>query len=391
VFLWLFYGYLFPTTPKSIQQPRICINAAAPVRPTFASAFKTGKKVLKMKNKILIYGAAGYMGQLFAQYAREAALPLVLGSRTPFATGEALRVFSLEHVPTIAAHLQDIKLVVNLAGPFAFTQQTFIEACLQTGTHYIDIAGEAPEFESAYRFDQKAKNAAIMLLPGAGFGVAPTDVAAKLAAEQLPDATHLTVAYVTKGGASRGTLKTVLKDIHKEGIEIVNGKPVKALPAASDFYLEAEGKKHRVVYNPWRGDLFTAQHSTRIPNIRTYANFPGFVEQMMKGKLLWLRDLILNYLLHLLPVGPSANALKKGETLVYAEVKNAQGQTASVTIKGPEAYVFTAQTLNSISQKIMNDEWIPGFQTPSVFGKDILRANTRDDHFTNVEFLIQKP
>ncbi|MDX2164544.1 MAG: saccharopine dehydrogenase NADP-binding domain-containing protein [Gammaproteobacteria bacterium] len=328
-----------------------------------------------MKHKILIYGAGGYMGKLFTQYASQKQLPIVLGSRDFFNSKEELRLFSLENTSNIIQYLHDVKLVVNLAGPFVFTQLALIEACLETGTHYIDISGEVPEFESAFRFHEQAKQANIMILPGAGFGVVPTDIAAKLAHQKLPDATHLKLAYVTVGGATRGTLKTVLKDIHKGGIEIVNGKAVKAMPAKSDFNFEADGKNYRVVSNPWRGDLFTAQYSTQIANIQTYANFPGFVESMMKGKLLWLRDFILNRLINLLPVGPSEKALKKGKTYIFAEVKNEKGKTARINIKGPEAYVFTAQTLTNISLKIINGDIITGFNTPSIYGPEIILSN----------------
>jgi short subunit dehydrogenase-like uncharacterized protein len=333
-----------------------------------------------MKDNILIYGAGGYMGKLFTQYAQNQQLPIVLGSKDSFPTPHELRVFSIDHVPAIIKHLGDVKLVVNLAGPFAFTQQPFIEACIQTGTHYIDIAGEVPEFESAFRFDALAQKSKVMVLPGAGFGVVPTDIAATLAHQKLPDATHLIIAYVTQGGATRGTLKTVLKDIHKEGIEIVNGKALKAMPAKSAFHFELDGQKQRGVYNPWRGDLFTAQHSTSIPNIQTYSNFPGFVESMMKGKLLWLRDLLLKRFITLLPIGPSEKELQKGKTYIYAQTQNASGATESVTIKGPEAYLFTVQCLINITFRIMGDDVTPGFQVPSIYGKEILL-----DHYQNVQ------
>jgi short subunit dehydrogenase-like uncharacterized protein len=190
----------------------------------------------------------------------------------------------------------------------------------------------------------------------------------------------LTIAYITKGGATRGTLKTVLKDIHKEGIEIVNGKAMKAMPAKSDLLISMDDRKQRVVYNPWRGDLFTAQISTKIPNIQTYSNFPGLVERMMKGKFLWLRDLILKRFISLLPVGPSEKDLRKGHTFVFAEVKNAQQKTESVKIKGPEAYIFTAQCLTNIANNIMNDDLRPGFQVPSIYGKEILGG-----YYSNVQ------
>jgi short subunit dehydrogenase-like uncharacterized protein len=328
-----------------------------------------------MKNKILIYGAGGYMGKLFTQYAKSANINIVLGSRDSLESADEVRCFSLEEVTIIKQHLADIKLVVNLAGPFGQTQKSLIEACLQTHTHYIDIAGETTEFETAFAFNKRALTSNIMLMPGAGFGVVPTDIAAKLAHEKLLDATHLIIAYATIGGATRGTLKTVLKDIHKEGIEVVNGKTVRAMPAKSDFYFSVNGKNQRVVYNPWRGDLVTAQHSTKIQNIQTFANFPGIVESMMKGKMLWLRDFILKRLINFLPVGPSEKALKKGKTYIYAEVKNENGKKESIFIEGPEAYVFTAQSLTNIAIQILQDNWQPGFQTPSIYGKKLLLNN----------------
>lgn len=328
-----------------------------------------------MKNKILIYGAGGYMGKLFTQFAKEKNLSVILASRDYFSTDDELRLFSIDETSVIDNHLFDIKLVVNLAGPFAFTQHAFIKACIETGTHYIDLSGEFPEFMSAFHFDSDAKSENITLMPGAGFGVVPTDVAAKLAQLLLPDATHLTLAYYTVGGATKGTLKTILKDINKEGIEIKNGKIIKAKPAYSDFHFSMNGKIKRVVYNPWRGDLFTATHSTNIPNIKTFSNFPGLVEKMMKGNLLWIRDLIMKRLLYFFPSGPSDKKLQKGYSYIYAEVKNEKGLIKNVKIKGPEAYVFTAQCLTNISLNIMNDNFISGFQVPSVYGKEILLEN----------------
>ena len=50
-----------------------------------------------------------------------------------------------------------------------------IEACLATQTHYLDITGEIPVFEMAKRFNEAAIQAKIMLMPGVGFDVVPTD------------------------------------------------------------------------------------------------------------------------------------------------------------------------------------------------------------------------
>ena len=185
-----------------------------------------------------------------------------------------------------------------------------------------------------------AKNAQVMLMPGAGFGVVPTDIVANLAKQKLPNATHLKIAYVTNGGASRGTLKTVLSDINNEGVVVENGFYKKAMPAFKSFNFSANNKEHQLVYNPWRADLFSAKISTGIQNIETYSNFSGFVVKMMKGKLLWLRDFMLKRLINFLPIGPSNKQLKKGNTICYAEVSNSKGEKATATIFGPEAYIF---------------------------------------------------
>jgi short subunit dehydrogenase-like uncharacterized protein len=324
------------------------------------------------KNKILIYGAAGYMGQLFLKTIKNKGFDIVLGARTSFAAEYPVRQFSLDNPSLILDNLKDVKLVINLAGPFSKTNKQLVEACIKSGSHYIDIAGEMPELETVFEYDDLAKKAQIMLMPGAGFGVVPTDIVANLAHQKLPNATHLKIAYVTNGGASRGTLKTVLADINKEGVILENGIFKSAKPAFKQFSFTAKNATHQLVYNPWRADLFSAKISTGIQNIETYANFPSFIVKMMHGKWLWLRDFLLKRMLNFLPVGPSDKQLKNGSTISYAEVSNAKGEKASATIWGPEAYVFTAQTLLNITKRIMADDIKVGYQTPNIYGKALL-------------------
>ena len=89
--------------------------------------------------------------------------------------------------------------------------------------------------------------------------------------------------------------------------------------------------------------------------------------------MLWLRDIILKRLINFLPEGPSEKQLQKGQTICYAEVKNEKGEKATVTLIGPEAYLFTALTLIEISKKIINGDFKAGFQTPNLYGFDIIK------------------
>lgn len=326
------------------------------------------------KNKILIYGAAGYMGQLFLKTIQKENLAIVLGSRINFESAYQVRVFSLDNQNEIIENIKDVKLVINLAGPFKYTNKQLVEACIENGSHYIDIAGEVPELEAIFDYNEMAKKANIMLMPGAGFGIVPTDIVANLAKQKLLDATHLKIAYITNGGASRGTLKTVLADINKEGVLLQNGIFEKTMPASKTFQFLANNRPQKLVYNPWRADLFSARISTGIQNIETYANFPGFIVKLMQGKLLWLRDFMLKRLINFFSIGPSEKQLKKGSTICYAEVSNLKGQKASATIIGPEAYLFTAETLLAITKNILIDNLKAGFQTPNLYGADLIKS-----------------
>ena len=126
----------------------------------------------------LLYGANGYTGRLITDLAAAYGLKPILAGRNEknirqMADKYSLdyRIFDLsEHTKLIDA-LNEVPLVLNAAGPFRYTAEQMSEACLQTKTHYIDITGEIEVFEMLKSKDQAAKQAGIVLLPGAGFDV----------------------------------------------------------------------------------------------------------------------------------------------------------------------------------------------------------------------------
>lgn len=327
--------------------------------------------------KVVIYGATGYMGKLSARELLQQGTRPILAGRSDNVRAVAQElgcdhaIFGLDDPGKIQRALEGVSLVINLAGPFQRTQKPLLEACLAVSCHYIDIAGEVDEMASVFAFDEAARRAGSMLMPGAGFGVVPTDIAACMAQSLLPDASDLTILYATEGGVSRGTLKTVLENINQPGVRRANGRLVTAYPAESRREFMVAGKRFSGVYNPWRADLFTAGISTGIENIQTYTVFPGLIVQMMRGRLLWLRNLIVRRLLRLLPEGPSAKQLQGGSTYVLAIAAN-QSQAKSVALKGPEAYLFTALCLREITANILGGNVTAGFQTPAYFGKALL-------------------
>jgi short subunit dehydrogenase-like uncharacterized protein len=141
---------------------------------------------MKQTKQFLIYGATGFTGKLTARTAKDKGLQPILAGRNEAklkAIAEPLgfhyRGFSLSEQQELDAALAEVDAVLHIAGPFSATSQPMADACLRTGTHYLDITGEIDVFEALAARDAEAKRAGTMLLPGVGFDVVPSDCLAR--------------------------------------------------------------------------------------------------------------------------------------------------------------------------------------------------------------------
>ena len=130
----------------------------------------------------MLYGAAGHSGSLIAQHACEAGHRPLLAGRSEL-TLKALarrldlpyREVGLDDPIVLRECLSDVDLVLNAAGPFLHTAAVLAEACLSSGSHYLDISNELQVFRTHYDLNHRAEQAAITLMPGVGFGVVATN------------------------------------------------------------------------------------------------------------------------------------------------------------------------------------------------------------------------
>src|SRR4030088_2455294 len=119
------------------------------------------------------------------------------------------RVFDLGDARSVRAAVADLAVVAHCAGPFAATSAQMIDACLASRTPYLDITGELDVFLAAQRRHGQAQAAGIVICPGVGFDVIPTDCLAAVLKAPLPDATHLVLAFDARTRMSRGTARTM--------------------------------------------------------------------------------------------------------------------------------------------------------------------------------------
>jgi short subunit dehydrogenase-like uncharacterized protein len=341
-----------------------------------------------MSGSIVVYGSYGYTGNLIARFAKENGLDVILSGRNVERLrrqadqyGFAYASADLSDPQSIRDVLRDADVVIHCAGPFSATYETMVRACLDTGTHYTDITGEAEVYQGLWGLDEEAKRAGIMLLPGTGFDVVPSDCLAAHLKSRCPDATHLELAFRgLGGGVSHGTAKTMAQNVHRGGLIRRDGE-LAWVPAAwktrkIDF---GDGEPQSCMVIPW-GDVVTAYKSTGIPNIMVYMSFPEGAARMLRLArpvlpLLGTRPVqkLMKKRIEAGPAGPDDRAREIGRNELWGEARNAEGRAVVSRLSTPEGYTLTAQMSLVIASRICGGELEPGFQTPSTaYGKDLI-------------------
>ena len=153
-----------------------------------------------MTPEILVYGATGYTAKLIVALARDRGVDLCLAGRNEAgvhaiadANNMPAEIFGLDDRPNLESALAKVAAVLHCAGPFSRTSEPMVDACIRTGTHYLDITGEIDVFEACAARSVEAAGRGVMLLPGVGFDVVPSDCLAAHTASKLASPQHLTL------------------------------------------------------------------------------------------------------------------------------------------------------------------------------------------------------
>jgi short subunit dehydrogenase-like uncharacterized protein len=333
----------------------------------------------------MIYGAYGYTGELITRMAAERGMRPILAGRNEMKVAEIAakhgleyRAFGLDDATELDAALATVDVVLHCAGPFSITSRPMVEACIRGQKHYTDITGEISVFEACAAIDKKAQEAGVMLMPGVGFDVVPSDCLARHLKDRLPTATHLSLAFYGMGGLSHGTQSTMVMNVGKGGSIRQDGK-ITPVPAAwktreIDF---GEGVVKTGVTIPW-GDVATAFYSTGIPNIEVFTVVPEKNLTVMKlsnyvgGMLAW--GPIQRFMQSKIPPGgPSDEQRAKGKSLMWGEATDNAGSRVESRQQGPEGYTLTAIAALNIVERILAGKFTPGYQTPAkAYGADLV-------------------
>ncbi len=325
----------------------------------------------------MIYGANGYTGELITREAvRRGHRPILAGRSRSGVTalaaelGLEARVFSLEgDAPETS--LAGVTLVLHCAGPFSATAAPMIRACLAARAHYLDITGEVAVFELAQRQDAAARAAGVVICPGVGFDVLPTDCVALALKEALPEATHLALGFDGRSSWSRGTARTMVEGLGQGGCVRQNG----ALRSVPLGYRERRidfgaGVKLAMTI-PW-GDVSTAFHTTGIPNIEVYVPIsPARLRGLRRlNRLRWLlgTPIVQRWLKRRVdrqPPGPSADERATTPTCVWGEARDAAGRLVTARVQTANGYSVTVNAALGVTERLLARPTAPGATTPA--------------------------
>jgi short subunit dehydrogenase-like uncharacterized protein len=289
------------------------------------------------------------------------------------------RCFALDNPDATAEGIRGVGLVVHCAGPFTHTSRQMADVCLRTGAHYLDITGEVAVFEALAARDQEAKAAQVMLLPGVGFDVVPSDSLAAHLKRRLPSANRLALGFHTSGNLSRGTATTMAENIARGGLIREDGV-VRAVPAAwKTRVIDFGAGPTKAITIPW-GDVSTAFYSTGIPNIEVYtaASVGLRLAARASRRLGWLLGsrFVQKYVkrrIQARPAGPSEAERAQGKSFLWGEVEDSTGHKVVSRLRGPDGYTVTVQAALAVVERVLAGEAAPGFQTPSkLYGPDFV-------------------
>lgn len=233
---------------------------------------------MNRKLNIIVIGATGYTGKILCRYLHQQ------GAQSWGVAGRsAEKLKSLETLYSVPSYVIDISdsasldsvckdavCVISCAGPFSRVGMPVVEACVRSGTHYIDSTGEFPFVRVvAERFHEEAIRQNLLLVPCCGFDSVPSDIGNflvhELASEQDPVVEVKAFVKLTSAGMSLGTVSSIgalkssmkAEDLSMTSLVQPGGVQPIAVPLRKGAWYDAEEKK-------WSGPFMMASINSRV-------------------------------------------------------------------------------------------------------------------------------
>ena len=187
------------------------------------------------KFDIIIYGATGFTGSLGAKYMDKysSEFKWAIAGRdnskleklqTEIPGKPEIIIADANDEQALLKLTASTKVVASYAGPFNKYSNLLVKACVETGTHYVDITGEAIWVRDLIdNYHQRCIDNRIKIIPACGYDSIPSDLGTYFTAKQVNEPLKSIFAYHNmSGGVSGGTIESAFtmrdfKSKHKMG------------------------------------------------------------------------------------------------------------------------------------------------------------------------------
>jgi short subunit dehydrogenase-like uncharacterized protein len=324
-----------------------------------------------MAERIVVFGATGYTGDLTARALVDRGARPVLAARNEArvrALAEELgglewALADVTRPDSVHALVQRGDVLVATVGPFARWGEPAVQAAIAAGAHYLDSTGEGSFIRAVFeRFGPGAHAAGCGLVTAFGYDWVPGNLAGALALRDAgPDATRVDIGYFITGGVgassmSGGTRASAAGVMLSPGFAWHGGRLVDERPGRHGRAFElSSGKQGRAISASSSEHFALPRIHPTLRDIDVYLGWFGPASEPLRAmsavmepvlKLPGARDVLDGLSARFLKGstgGPDAAARAKSRSLIAAEAYDASGTPlADVRLEGVNGYDLTA-------------------------------------------------
>jgi Family of unknown function (DUF5938)/Saccharopine dehydrogenase NADP binding domain len=246
---------------------------------------------------VVVYGASGYTGRLICEYLREYNVRFVAAGRdagkvkasmqthVPGVETADYEVVEVTHdVESLAGLFAGASVVCNTVGPFSRHGPEVVEACLASGTHYLDTTGEQDWLitcDEKYGSDFAA--AGLLLAPGVAQMYTTGEIAAELCLER-PGLDTLDIAVFWGGSPTIASTLTILVNAAlADAYHLEQNRYVPWDPDAGLYQVALPGQHELALALPWGGTSHPVWYrkDPRVANVKVLGGV--FNKPLMTG------------------------------------------------------------------------------------------------------------
>ena len=390
---------------------------------------------------VVLYGATSFVGQITAHYLAEflSANKDKSGSEINWAIAgrdqEKLNelqsklvskvdiiIANSDDAASLDAMTEQTQVIISTVGPYLKYGEPLIKSCVDNGTDYVDLTGEAIFIKDMMdKYQEAAKQSGARIVNSCGFDSIPSDLGVYFTQKQAEakfdsacDVIHMRVK-AAKGGLSGGTIASMATIFEEVGQDKSRRKQV-ANPYLLNDDKDAPNVRQSNVSKPeydsehqrWLAPFVMASINTRIVHRSNQLLGYEYGREFKYDEAMWMKDglkgKLTSYALsagllgfatammitpsrellskHVLPKsgsGPSKEEQENGyfDIRLFGQTPNKDSITTKVTGDKDPGYGSTSRMLSQaalcLAQDISKEEVKGGFWTPaSAMGDKLL-------------------